>query len=353
MKKNFLPCIACLILITFTLTCSKPNQPYHKPLFLIQQLEFPTLGYPLSFDVSDEYLFVAEDAFGFSIFNQSNAQLVQRLSNAVYLNASLNEINVKFNNASFIKFIPELDFLMLVNNADMKLFSTSFKNPQQPITTVNYLNFSANIYDIQYEIIPNNQEHFFAFWGSIESNNQKFFKNLVFTNPEPYEDYEPITNIEVPNEIRTIIKHQNYYFLAMGKSAIYIVANDQELSLIADIYPNGEALSLQVYEQYLYVASRHAGLQIIDISDITNPIKLDNYSINTVGLAKSLDIYQNYLALVTSTGGIHLFDLSQPEQPKLLERLVKPNDFYYQVRFFNGELFVSSRSQGIVKYSLK
>ncbi|MCK9330270.1 MAG: hypothetical protein M0Q94_10390, partial [Candidatus Cloacimonetes bacterium] len=61
-----------------------------------------------------------------------------------------------------------------------------------------------------------------------------------------------------------------------------------------------------------------------------------------------------FLALGSGSGGVYLYDISNPTTPILIDNLNEDEIGYvYKVLFFKNELYISSKSRGIVRYQVQ
>jgi hypothetical protein len=85
------------------------------------------------------------------------------------------------------------------------------------------------------------------------------------------------------------------------------------LSLVGNYDTSGKAWGVQIVGNYAYVADRESGLQIIDISNPTNPTFKSNY--NTSGWARYIQIVGNYAYVANGYSGLQIIDISNPTNP--------------------------------------
>lgn len=82
------------------------------------------------------------------------------------------------------------------------------------------------------------------------------------------------------------------------------------------------AQALTVSGDYAFVADMTAGLQIMDISNPSNPERIG--SVDTPGKALDIEVKRNYAFVADYTGGIHTVDISDPENPTIVYSLDTP-----------------------------
>ncbi|HQQ68107.1 MAG TPA: hypothetical protein PLX77_04695, partial [Candidatus Cloacimonadota bacterium] len=145
--------------------------------------------------------------------------------------------------------------------------------------------------------------------------------------------------------------------LDMDASNIYIASDQRGLlvysratqQMVSQLAFPGYAEKLITNDGIVYVAARHGGLQIVDVSNPAQPNLLGNY--NTTGYASDIDYQDGKVAVSSGSGGVYLFDVSAPANPKLLSRITDCG-YANTVTFMGDRLAVASRDYGIMIYSL-
>jgi hypothetical protein len=78
--------------------------------------------------------------------------------------------------------------------------------------------------------------------------------------------------------------------------------------------PNS-ALGVYVYGDYAFVAIDTSGLQVINISNPTNPIYWGSY--DTPGLASDVVVFDNYAFVADYSNGVQVINIADPAAPQL------------------------------------
>jgi hypothetical protein len=86
----------------------------------------------------------------------------------------------------------------------------------------------------------------------------------------------------------------------------------------------GDAYDVAVSGNYAYVADQLSGLQVIDISDPTNPTSAGSY--DTPGSAYGVAISGDYAYVADRLSGLQTIDISDPENPTLAGGYDTPSD---------------------------
>jgi hypothetical protein len=109
----------------------------------------------------------------------------------------------------------------------------------------------------------------------------------------------------------------NYAYVTDLDSGLQIIdiSNPTNPILKGNYNTSGYAYGVQVVSNYAYVADDYKGLQIIDISNPTNPILKGNY--DTPDYASGLQIVGNYAYVADGVSGLQIIDISNPTTPIL------------------------------------
>lgn len=118
-----------------------------------------------------------------------------------------------------------------------------------------------------------------------------------------------------------------YAYVAVGASGLQIIdisnpSNPTPFTTTVDT--PGTASGVYVLNGYAYVADRESGLQIINISDPTNPL-LDG-SFDTEGIVTGVFVSGNYAYVTDSYAGLQIIDVSDPSDPTLVGNYDSPGN---------------------------
>jgi len=114
---------------------------------------------------------------------------------------------------------------------------------------------------------------------------------------------------------RGIFVSGNYAYVADNTDGLEIIdisdpTNPVEVGQVVD---TGNAYSVFVSGNYAYVADNTDGLEIIDISDPTNPVEVGQ--VVDTGSARGVFVSGNYAYVVDNTDGLEIIDISDPLNP--------------------------------------
>jgi len=106
-----------------------------------------------------------------------------------------------------------------------------------------------------------------------------------------------------------------YAYVADGSDGLEIidVSDPSHPVKIGSFYDGGYAFDVVVVGKLAYVADGWDGLEIIDVSDPEHPVKIGAY--RTAGFARSVFVNQTNVFIATGLGGLEVVDVSDPENP--------------------------------------
>jgi hypothetical protein len=350
MKKMIIIVLSVILLLS---ACSKANDPYNpQDESILQKVQtYNITGQPVDIDISDDYIFIAEDLLGFSIFNRSMATQIIRIDELPTAGQLRKSIITKFNQEHKVLFVFDR------TKSDVhSLHSLNFETPTSDLSD----------YDINENLEISNSPQYIRSIEFDENTDTNLFNiyiagfsadNILLQGTYNHNDSNlqlVVTNRTiVPNAINKIVLTDTHIITAMGQRGVYIIDKFDINNHISQVDTPGDAQSIVVKDNIVYVADLHQGLQLVDITDITNPVLLDN-SYNMSGEAVSIDIHNNHLAVASNTGGLYIYDISDILSPKLLERkLMSEIGYLYKVQFYQDDLYVASRDKGVIRYSFK
>ena len=121
----------------------------------------------------------------------------------------------------------------------------------------------------------------------------------------------------------------------------------------------GNAVGVFVLDSYAYVASAGDGLRIVNILDPTKPTLVN--TIDTAGEARSVVVYRHqeanqpaklYAYVADGSLGLVVFDVSNPYDVREVNKINESFDFVQDVAIKDKTLFVTDRSLGLMAYTL-
>ncbi len=303
--------------------CAKINKPdveNGEKILEINQI-YPTTGYARDICVSDNMIYIAQDETGIAIFDRTSGELMDENSDSKARYITISEQD------SFMVSYDGQDFHVYCFSDIDSIFEIgySFKDDYSRNPNLIEVNTSKDTFAMSFiksselRIKRYKLDLTFDFWEVIVDNK------LDFPN-RPLKDYR--------------IKEEYIYLSA---SQFGLIVSDTTNQILGTADTPGEALALEVVGDYVYIADKHEGLQVIDISDKENPELIFSY--DTQGWAQSVDAQGNYLVVGSGGGGVYLFDITDLSRPKFLDRLDDDIVGYtYKAVISNGEVFVASKT---------
>ncbi|MCZ8191606.1 MAG: DUF4347 domain-containing protein, partial [Microcystis sp. LE19-338.1B] len=127
-----------------------------------------------------------------------------------------------------------------------------------------------------------------------------------------------VGNYDTPGEAHDVKVVGNYAYVADFSLGLQIIdiSNPTNPSLIGNYDTSGSAMDVQIVGNYAYVADYESGLQIIDISNPSNPTFKGNYS--GFGWGYGLEVVGNYAYVASDYQGLTIIDISNPSNPTLI-----------------------------------
>jgi len=313
-----------IIVFLFLFSCAKLNEPAVIDTILKIVTTYSTYGFAREIDLTENYIYIAEDQGGISIYDILSDTLVCHY---------LGEIE----NARLIDAVEETDRLFVYDRygspAQIRVYDIS--NPadiqiEPPIITQtqgiedmkcfpnqnNTVNIAVTRNDSQYE-------YRYGVWDGFYYNPIYTYSNFTIT-------------------LNGFDQDENYIYLAYEQLGLNITDRFTGENVGMCDTP-GEAIFVKVVDNVVFVADKHQGLSVIDATDPNQPQLV--FSEDTSGYAQGLDVSGNLLALASGGGGIYLYDISNPLNPKYLDRIDDQVIGYtYRAEFKNNYLFVATKS---------
>jgi hypothetical protein len=119
-----------------------------------------------------------------------------------------------------------------------------------------------------------------------------------------------------------------------GNLNLKITATDSAGNSVSDTFPlsilsgsssiNGYAHGIEIVDNYAYIASAWAGLQILNISNSNAPTVLGSY--DTSGYSRDVTVVGNYAYVADSSSGVQILDISNRNAPTLVGSYDTPGD---------------------------
>ena len=113
----------------------------------------------------------------------------------------------------------------------------------------------------------------------------------------------------------SVVVSGNYAYVADGNSGLQIIDVSNVTSPVrVGFYDTpGTAIDVAVLGSYAYVADWNSGLQVIDVSNVTNPVRVGFY--NTPGDAFEVAVSGSYAYVADRYSGLQIIDVSNVTNP--------------------------------------
>ncbi len=339
-----------LIVLATVFSCAKPKTPFtpdiqSNPLEIISCCNLT--GDPVDISVDDSLIYVAEDQAGYALVDTKNNNLISE-------NKAVSTFNL-YKSKYIAGNISQNEVMIYDRSGTPTIYVADISNPENPTLLAN---ITGSTYNVTNLYVTNNNDpdmpnYSTSIYWICKENEMYKFNKAYFDRTNGYEAGAETWLSSYMFKSFTL-DNDNLY-IASSQLGIDIV-NKDDGHRISLINTPGEALYVLRYENYLYVADRQAGLQVIDITDINNPTLLEDFAYDTTGYAQYLDIdsENNLLSVASGGGGVYVFHLNYPQKPELIGRLDLSTVGYTNVtKVHKGKVIVGSRDKGIVQISIK
>ncbi len=319
MTKKYLP-ILFLIILLFA-SCADFLEPIFKNGELVIEAIIPTIGFARDVFVSDDFIYIAEDQCGFSIYDKTNDSLI------IHYYGSIREAQLIY--------CEELNNTLFVYDdyaRPSKIWTFDISDMNNPVNTFSLSGGTSKVKSMKCNFI--NQGEIDLQW-----TNDKIFTKENYCVEEPW--LSTSEQYEFPNAIEGFDVLDTLLFVTGEQRGLYIT-NRNNGNIISEVNTPGTAIDVKVHDNYAYVADKEYGISVIDISDITQPELVYNH--DTSGYAQRIDVEGDYLVVASGGGGVYLFDISNRAKPEFADRWDDSDIGYtYDVDMHNGEVFVATR----------
>ncbi len=241
-------------------------------------------------------------------------------------------------------YISHTDGLTIVN----------VKNPSKPINLSTYYeNFRTDIKDIvvqdnyvfisegyEVDVIDTKNKQNPIKVTTINSTDEKYIYGLAIKNNKLYFgtsngllEVVDISNPKTPQKVGELqlstqiegtkidkikIKGNYAYIIQDSMLTIVDITNPKSPEEVSSTFVSSVISDIEIYENYVYSASQDEGLVIIDVSDKTQPQKIQTLTENFL-YPTELKVIDNKLYVLDT--GIKILDLSTPDDPFIIQTI--------------------------------
>ncbi|MCB5255182.1 MAG: hypothetical protein RBR69_03285 [Candidatus Cloacimonadaceae bacterium] len=339
MSKKYLWYILMLALITIA-GCAEKNTAYQDADALSLLAVVPVVGNPTQLAYDDVNMYVSLDQGGLGAIDLENFTLDWYTE----MKFSFADTYNVFKQTRRLAVVPEHNRLFLNEITDTdEIWIIDTTHPDSLTIIENAIGNTQGIRDFVARSIP----------SPISANVME--AAYCFSNSIIYRLYDGelwigfgvnLTNL--PVQISGVDFDENYIYGAAQQRGLWIFSKEDG-SYVSDLGLYGEARKLVVRDGYAYVACRQGGLQIVDVRDPQNPVRISGY--DTSGYANEVDYHDGTVAISSGGGGAYVFDVSNPAEPVLMQRMTEVG-YSNAVKFKGDVLAIGSRDDGVFFYKM-
>ena len=157
---------------------------------------------------------------------------------------------------------------------------------------------------------------------------------------------------QVGGTTQAVAVRDTYLYLGVGWHVeIYDISNPDEMVLLGTseiLFDPIESLFTN-NSNYLYAACGSSGLQILDISDPSDPRLAGSY--NTLGYSEDVYVLDDHAILADGPNGIQIIDISDPQEPKQAAEAYSLT-YVYDIEITGDTVFAAAGGSGMLVVDL-
>ena len=203
-----------------------------------------------------------------------------------------------------------------------------------------------NGYAHQFEVMNNN----ILFIGD-GSGGLKIINCSEPSNPEVIAqftgDYSWSIRIDKQDELAYV---SNGGFGLDSRLTIHNITNLSMPSIIGDVSLLGDGVDLEIINNYAYVAESTKGFEIIDVSNISQPVSLSHYSITT-DYTTDIEIRDNLVYLSQWGNKGHIIDVFDPLNPIQVGEIPQIQNCF-ALKIHEDILYASDHDNGLIFFDI-
>ena len=162
--------------------------------------------------------------------------------------------------------------------------------------------------------------------------------------------YKTLQHIDT-KKARAIATDGLYTYVADDRGGLKIIdLSKSDSEAIVGTYQEDSVryFDIEVYDNYAYIAAANDGVEILDISDKTNPYKVA--SIKVKGFTNTLLYDDGYLYLANKSSGIMIVDVQTPENPQVISSVKTKQAM--NLALDNDTLYVADGKNGVLVFDI-
>ncbi len=166
----------------------------------------------------------------------------------------------------------------------------------------------------------------------------------------PYE-ITTVGSLNTSGACRGTFLDGHYLYVADGYSGLQVmdVSDATDPSLVGTVNTPGYAYRVEVSGNYAYVADHSGGMRVIDVTDPTNPAAVGNVA--TTNDALGLTISGN-MVMVAQGEYLQIFDISNPIAPVLLATELDTGAVFRHIKISGNYAYVAGGEVGLVVFDI-
>jgi hypothetical protein len=199
--------------------------------------------------------------------------------------------------------------------------------------------------------------------GDVGSADFAISKSEFPTNNSPPYGVPAPSNIigscKTPSGARGVYISGRYAYLADGLSGLQVIniSNPSNPSIVSSCDTPGYAWAVHVKGSYAFVSDRNSGLQVIDISKPSNPSIVD--SCDKADYECSVRLQGSYAYVADRDSGPKIIDMSNPSNPFINGSCSAPDyewgihvqgSYAYVADYYSGLQVISLESDEVIPY---
>ena len=128
----------------------------------------------------------------------------------------------------------------------------------------------------------------------------------------------PTTLTYNANEPYDFVFDDEYVYLAIDERGMAILDKANNLAVIGEFDTEGYCRGIAVQDDYCYLADRHWGLQVIDVSDPANPVRAANLKYEGADDCVKVKVLNDRAVVLDQYDGIFAVDIADPANPRTI-----------------------------------
>ncbi len=160
-----------------------------------------------------------------------------------------------------------------------------------------------------------------------------------------------VGSVDTPGACRDALFIGQYLYMADGYSGFQVVdvSDVSNPLIVATVNTPGYSYEVQVAGDYAFVADHNGGLRVVDVSDPASPSLVGSASTANVALGVAIS---GNLAIVAEGQYLEFFDISNPVSPQLIHTIDDPQAAYRRISIDGNFAYVVSGDQGLLVFDI-